>query len=193
MRDFGIQIGTPFWGVCSHDKVFFRIIKFLSFQVLGAIINGSGFEEVVYQSKVCTSGSLRGVLHGTHYNRAWSVHRVMSETLERIFVKRFLNEIKPKIPEDLDAYQQDPRPEMVTEELLSSMDSLFEQYARYRNSAKEGKLGDTARFWIMYMDLMRIQNLGQSAIQENNFHMVFYAWKEFLPFYFALNKMHYAR
>ena len=117
----------------------------------------------------------------------------MSETLERIFVKRFLNDINPNIPEELDAYQQDPRPEMVTEELLSSMDSLFNQYAKYRESAKEGMLGDTARFWIMYMDLMRIQNLAQSAIQENNFHMVFHAWKEFLPFYFALNKVHYAR
>ena len=41
---------------------------------MGDIIAGSGFEDVVFQSGVSSSDSLRAVLSGTHYNRAWNVH-----------------------------------------------------------------------------------------------------------------------
>ena len=37
-------------------------------------MSDSGFEDVAFQSNLCTSGSLHGVMSGTHYNRAWIVH-----------------------------------------------------------------------------------------------------------------------
>ena len=40
-----------------------------NFKVLGHLVRSSGFEDVIFQS-----GSLEGVLGGSHYNRAWRVH-----------------------------------------------------------------------------------------------------------------------
>ena len=40
-----------------------------NFGVIGKLIAGSGFEDVIFQSNVCASGSLEGVLAGSHYNR----------------------------------------------------------------------------------------------------------------------------
>ena len=117
----------------------------------------------------------------------------MSESLEHLFVKRFLHDVNPHIPDELVNFQDDPKPELITETLLSSLDGLYNEYTKYRDGARQEKIGHTAQFWISYMDLMRFQNLAQSSIQENNFGMMFQGWKAFIPYYFALNKVNYAR
>ena len=58
------------------------------------LVSSSGFEDVIFQSNVCSSGSLNGVLSASLYNKAWNVHEVMSEALERLLLKRFLAEVK---------------------------------------------------------------------------------------------------
>ena len=44
------------------------------YQVIGDIVAGSGFEDVVFQSGVCSSGNFLAVLSGKHYNHPWNVH-----------------------------------------------------------------------------------------------------------------------
>jgi len=58
------------------------------------LVESTGFEEIVYQSGVCKSGSLNGVISGTQYNRAWFVHSIFSEALERLLLTRFLAEVR---------------------------------------------------------------------------------------------------
>jgi len=58
------------------------------------LVSSSGFEDVIFQSNVCSSGSLNGVLSASLYNKAWNVHEVMSEALERLLLKRFLVQVK---------------------------------------------------------------------------------------------------
>ena len=88
---------------------------------MGSIVRGSGFEDIVFQSGLCTSGSLQGVLAGSHYNRGWTVHNAMSEALERLLMSRFLNEKNPVVPESLVNLSADPNPstvQQVHEDLL---------------------------------------------------------------------------
>lgn len=40
---------------------------------------------------------------------------------------------------------------------------------------------------------MNIQQAAHLAVEENDFESRHLAWKQFLPFYFALNKTNYAR
>ena len=70
-----------------------------NFKILGLLVHSSGFEEIVYQARLCTSGSLNGVMTGGHYNRAWRIHESMSEAGGK-FLKRFLNEMNPDITAD---------------------------------------------------------------------------------------------
>ena len=62
------------------------------FGVIGKFIAGSGFEEIIYQSGLCSSGSIKMLLSGKHYNRCWWVHETFSEALERLFIKKYLPE-----------------------------------------------------------------------------------------------------
>ena len=38
------------------------------------LVANTGFEDIVYQSGVSSSGNIKSVLAGTQYNRAWIVH-----------------------------------------------------------------------------------------------------------------------
>ena len=47
------------------------------------------------------SGSLFGVMKGSHYNRAWLVHNTVSEALERLLMRRLFGELNIQLPSQL--------------------------------------------------------------------------------------------
>ena len=53
------------------------------FGIIGKIMLGSGFEDIVYQADLC----IKGVISGKHYNRAWSIHECLSETIHHLFIE----------------------------------------------------------------------------------------------------------
>ncbi|KAG1711251.1 hypothetical protein GQR58_002553 [Nymphon striatum] len=162
-----------------------------NFQVIGMLVDSSGFEDVVFQSGICSSGSLNGVINGRQYNRAWFVHSIFSEALERLLLRRFLAETRPKIPKDLEDMVVDP--ETFDGRVSEDTVKLFQKYERYRQDVREGAIGKTAQFWLLYLDLMRIQHQIHTSVQTNDFDMRLDSWERMLPMYFAFNKTNYAR
>ena len=67
------------------------------------------------------------------------------------------------------------------------------QYDDFKVKVRNGELGKTAQFWLLYLDLVKIQHLAHTAIQENDFEMMVFTWQSMLPFYFYFNKLNYAR
>ena len=51
----------------------------------------------------------------------------------------------------------------------------------------------TVNVWLIYLDLMKVQHLARTAVQENDFNMRILAWEKILPFYFYFSKMNYVR
>ena len=100
--------------------------------MIGSLVKNSGFEDLVYQAELCTSGSLQGVLVGSHYNRAWAVQRVVSESSERLFLVRFLTETKPDIPNLMEEFVTDPKPQMVDETLMNANKKLHDHYETFQ-------------------------------------------------------------
>ena len=62
--------------LCNYPDKFSKIVlhpgdfHFMKevFTMLGAIVKGYGFQNVLFQARVCSTGSLNGVLSGSHYN-----------------------------------------------------------------------------------------------------------------------------
>ena len=100
--------------------------------------------DVVYQSGLCTSGSLQGVIAGSHYNRAWSVHSVFSEGLERLLLTRFLVEKKPRIPTVLRDYCANTKSTTIDSTFIQSSSKILQQYDGYRKEVEAGSIGKTA-------------------------------------------------
>ena len=85
-------------------------------------------------------------------------------------------------------------PESYKEECLDdSVLMVFKSYEAFKQRAREGKIGKTAQFWLIYLDLMGLQHKIRNAVQTNNFDLRLDAWNKMLPYYFAFNKTNYAR
>ena len=113
---------------------------------LGIFIAGSGFEEIICQSSLCTSGSLNVVLSAKHYNRCWWVDENFSESLEMLFIKKFL-------PEHCDTVQKLGSVEhpVDIEQLLDDADviSCITKYEKVKRKGFNGESGSTTQFWLM--------------------------------------------
>ena len=84
-------------------------------------------------------------------------------------------------------------PELLNSRVIDDTIPFAKAYEKFRDAARNGSLGKTAKFWQVYLDLMRYQHMSHPAVLENDIEMRLFCWKMFLPFYFALNKMNYAR
>ena len=100
-------------------------------QLIGLLILGSVFEDIVYQVELCLSSSLQGALARPHNNIARAVRTILSVALERILVTRSLVKKKPKLPKGMKCFSQNLKLDVVGR-LLPSIETLLIQYNDYR-------------------------------------------------------------
>ena len=84
-------------------------------------------------------------------------------------------------------------PETYDESLLDFCSDVTCEYEQFRVKVSSGEFGKTAQFWLMYLELMRLQHQARTAVQTNDFEMRLDAWNKMLPYYFTFNKTNYAR
>ncbi len=79
-------------------------------------------------------------------------------------------------------------------EFISNNATFLSQYQEFKERIRTGEFGETPRFWLLlYLDLMRTQHFIHLAVQDSDFEMRLHCWKVYLPLYFALQKINYAR
>ena len=160
--------------------------------VIGKIVKCSGFEDIIFQAGVCSTGNLNGVSMGSYYNRAWTVHSAFSEPLERLLIERFIFEYNIFISEDLISAAEVPQ--SFYEDIVSSNATFLSRYQEFKESIRKGELGETQPFCLLLcLDLMQTQHFIHLAVQDKDFEMRLCCWKFYLPLYFALQKTNNAR
>ena len=141
-----------------------------NFNVIGRIIEGSGFSDTFFQAEICSSVSLNGVLSGSHHNLSWTVHSTFSEALERLLYERFLQKCNLSIFDVLlpNANRVNGNPTDIVDEIQSHAD----EYGKFKQRIRKQEFGKTAKFWLcLYLDIMRFQHFSHLSVQENNFEM----------------------
>ena len=103
------------------------------------MVECSGFEDVVFQAGICTSGSLNGVMTGSHYNKAWAIHSCMSEGLETLLLKRLLAEIQPYNPDALKEASCDDA-DLINEVVINSEMDISSEYQRFTENVQHVKI-----------------------------------------------------
>ena len=53
-------------------------------------MTGSGFEDILIEAELISSGSLKGVMNGKHFERSMHCHRIMYESLHRLLLEKFM-------------------------------------------------------------------------------------------------------
>ncbi|CAB3980355.1 Hypothetical predicted protein [Paramuricea clavata] len=61
--------------------------------ILGKRFGIAAFQDIVVEAGIVAVGSINGVLSGKHYNRAISAHKLISEALERMRFKTFVDSL----------------------------------------------------------------------------------------------------
>ena len=80
-----------------------------------------------------------------------------------------------------------------TKSLPSTVIELFEKYKRYRNTTLEWGYGATARFCMMYVELIDLYHHFSRAVRTGEHTLYIYALSEMLPMFYVFNHQNYAK
>ena len=109
-----------------------------NFFIIDIIIQASRFKDLAFQAGVCTSGGIKSVLSGSHYNRAWTVQSIFLEPLGRLLFKNFLKDSIKR------AAMIDPKEFNSSDS--ESAQSLLLTYVHFKEDIRQGKYGLTQKF-----------------------------------------------
>ena len=172
------------------------------FGALGSKMKGSGLSEILIESSVCASGSLEKVMSGKHYNRALRVHKLTVEALEHLLLCKFeeseySQETSPLHPEAIEMFQsltENPSSEMLNRTMGNEhCRAYFEAYQAFKASVRAGILGETAQFWVSYMDAVWLILMLIKSTKSNDLDLHIAALYKLCPLLFAFDHHNYAR
>ena len=191
IKAFHVVLNNPnAWSdIIIHLGDFHAMMTF--FGVTGRFVEGSGFEDVLFQAGLCSSGSITGVMSGKHYNLCWLIHENFSEALERLFIEQYL----PAIPEKVEEFARRPVQKTSLPHILSNdiVEKYVNMYQTQKAKCLNGEFGKTPQYWAKYMELVDRQQKLHYSINTNDYDLRMLTWKESLPLCFATNRVHYAR
>ncbi len=191
MKFYHVLWNNPdeFKDVFIHLGDFHALMEF--FGTIGKLVTGSCFEEVVYQAGMCTSGGIKGVISGKHYNRSWFVHECVAEAIDRLFCSEYISDIPEEVKRSLDQDVQKLDVDYVLEE--GKFAELSSRYKNLKEKCIAGDFGKTPQFWMTYQDAVDRQHKLHLSVNINNFSLRLQCWKRSLPLCFAMNKQNYSR
>ena len=185
---------NKFQNVIIHLGGFHIMCSYLG--ALGKMMSGSGFEDVIMQAGVCAGGSMDKVMNGKHYNRAMRVHQLMLDAVERLLLDTFCDQYYDNLqfPAELETLAAAPSCDLQQAVLNSDeFHSFVAQFNKFRLDVRDGKLGNTAKFWVIYMECVWHLLRFQRAVKENDFDIYLCSMHNMCSLLFAADHQHYAR
>ena len=160
----------------KYDKVFVAMGSFhMELAMLGAIgkyIAESGAEHLLNETYVIEKGSLNGFLHGKNYNRYKRSHQLLALALE---IKHFQAFLASK--ENPDVYNNQIEnicKEQNPSENPDDAQELLHDYKSFIEKTKAGDHGQTAKFWIEYVEMMKLYHLFTRSVRVGDLDFFIY-------------------
>lgn len=173
------------------------------FKMLGKKMEGSGLQDILIESGLMTSGSMKGVMTGKNYERSLHCHKTMLECLERLLVEEFLsvngkNSLLSDIPETSRRTFENLIQSQTGETLSRVMDdvhvvSMVVAYESFKSEVRKGSLGKTAQLWLSYMDCVWIALSLIRSVKENNFSLYLHCLFVMPDLFFTFGGHNYSR
>lgn len=184
----------------KNDFNFLEIYCFIAFsKAIGKYIDSSGICETMVNSGLMASGSINGIIGGTHFNRCKNLHPIVSLSFRIIHFMNFLAcyENKHHIEKmDIDEIFDELKYESEShdiEQTVYRLGDLLKCYNEYVEHTRRGDHGATAQFIMGYIDGVELFQMFEYAIRTSDLDMYIYAAKQICPWFFAFNHQNYAR
>jgi hypothetical protein len=172
-------------------------ISLAYFGCLGSFIDGLGGPNILTETEVLASGSLRGFILGKHYNRCKRIHPMLATALTQLHFQAYpatIDKDTDGIHQMLQTFNADPSPASL--EVLEQSEEYFDLMTRYELYCDETMLGvhgSTQKYWMMYIKLVQRWLLFNRACRTNDVSLFMYALERMIPVFFAGNRPNYSR
>jgi len=180
-----------------YDNVFILFgafhISLSYFGCIGYFLDGSGGANILTETGVLAPGSLNGFLLGKHYNRCKRLHPLLATAFQSLHFSRFLEKHGPIPSIMLEQLQESPSCMLGELENSDEYDKFMKEYDAYTEQTLEGQHGSTAKYWMMYVDLVRRFLVFNRACRTNDLTLFRYGLGELIPIFFAGNQPNYSR
>lgn len=151
---------------------------------------------MLVEAELIASGSVKGFVNGTHFNRCKRIHTLLATALQILHFKSFLSQntddniISDEIIDQLHDIQKTIKNR---EKFSPQLEYLLEQYNKYCGETLNGKYGKTAQFWYTYIHL--IQNFldFSRSIRTSDFEAYRSILFKMSAIFFVFNQPNYSR
>ena len=172
-------------------------------KMLGKKMDGTGLSDVLLESGLMTSGSLKGVLQGQNYSRAMYCHKALLEGLERMLLQKYAMLSKdseqflglpPHSMEKLRVFSE-VRNQANLDCLMSdkAIKQMMDGYEKFKEEMRGGKHGKTAQLWMSYLDHVWLVLSLLKAVKSNDYELYCYCLYHMADLFFSFDGQNYAR
>ena len=170
-----------------------------SMNYIGMITNhkcrGSGYEEIILEAQLATTGCLKSVLSGKAYAKALFCLKTVCEALERLLFEVFLEDmdiqVTPAVLLNLITSCNKQNLHLALQDASSLV--IIEKYLEYQENVRQGHLGKTAVFWLSIMDHQRLVFMLIYAVKTHNRKLFHVCCGKMANLFFAYNGPNYSR
>ena len=162
----------------------------------GHKMRGSGYAEILFESQLVTTGSVKGVLSGKSYAKALFCLKSVCEAMERLLLEQYMKEEEISIgdptvllniakactPENLSQAMQDP-----------TIMTFMTKYQEYERKVQGGHLGKTARFWMSFIQHCHLIFMLLHSVKTNNIQLFHKCNGDMAELFFSFDGHNYSR
>lgn len=148
------------------------------------------------ESGVLASGSRRGVLQGTYFNRCKRMHPLLALCLEILYFRAFFDLYANKEDAEIELFSVlSSRTDTVWENVEDStiIKNIIIAYEDFCNATRSGPHGATAQFWMLYIELIHTFNEFERAVRTNDIQLFIQSLTPMIHLFFATNHINYSR
>lgn len=170
---------------------FHTMMSFLS--TIGKRYEQSGLEDMLVESGIIASGSMKGVMSGHMYNRSIRAHKLLYEAMGRLQISEFIDNMSEEDAEDVHDLQtriglQYDTAGVLAADLCNELNQKFNTYV-----AQKSKDNPTYSFWSSYLEMVATGLGFLRATRTGDFQLHLACLRKMLPWFFAYDRVNYSR
>ena len=159
---------------------------------IGIRYKDAGLANIVIESGLVASGSVKGVMNGHHYNRAFRTHKIVSEAMQRLRFQQFLDSLSDEDSQAIShviiklqaAYPSSEYCKIVEGHEFMKVMSMYDKFISAQSLLNSK---------FAYIEMVELLLLFTRATHEGYWQLHLSAVRNMLPWYFAYNRTNYCR
>lgn len=141
---------------------------------------------------------MKSFVSGTHYNRCKRLHQLLSVSFEILNFREFFKIIETaneELNKELQAvFKENGDGETnLCIEKNSELEKEIKEYEKFCEDTLNGDHSKTAKYWYVYVKLMRLYREFSRSVRTGDFDLAMYSLPQLTSVFFAFNHPNYAR